>query len=319
MRALVQQRYGGSEVLHLDAAWPCPEPTAGMIRVRILACGANASDWEFITGSPAYARIGGLFRSGQRVLGSDIVGVVDKLGAGVEGFKPGDRVLADTFGRFGGFAEFTVAPAKLWVKVPDDMSATSLAALPQSGTIALQALAQGVQKGQTILINGAGGGTGTLALQLAKSAGLQVTAVDNHHKRALLTKLGADRVLDYAEQDFVTEHYRYDLILDLFGTRSAKQIRQALASPGRYLLVGGEMSALWSVLLDSLTRSPWSPQKCTVFAVDQGPKRLGTLCEHLQHGTLLPVIGEVSTLEDAPAALARMGAGQIPGKLIVTP
>lgn len=319
MQSWVQQRYGGRDALTLVQV-PAPEPQQGEVRVKVLACGANASDWELLTGSPAYARIFGLRKPpARRVLGSDILGVVDKLGPGVTRPALGERVLADTFPRCGGLAQYVVAPAKLWVSVPDALSDGDAAALPQSGTIALTALKGRVGPGVRVLINGAGGGSGTLATQLAKSAGCVVTAIDNAHKGPLLHELGADRVFDYHAVDFTRMPGQYDLILDLFGTRPMTQIKRVLAPGGRYMLVGGRLRALLSAVTSSLIPPQLADRSCGVLAVEQGPDQLAELMRLTVERTLRPQIGETVPLADAADALARMGAGQIAGKLIIVP
>ncbi len=141
------------------------------------------------------------------------------MGSGVNGLAPGDSVLGDIFGTFGGFADYVLAPAKLWVKRPIGLDAVMAATLPQSGTIALTGMGDRVRAGMRVLINGAGGGSGPLALQMAKAAGAEVWAVDNAGKLELLRRLGADHVIDYRAEDFTLRPERFDLVLDLFGTR----------------------------------------------------------------------------------------------------
>jgi len=317
MQAWVQRRYGGIEALSFEEL-ALPEPGAGEVRVKVLACGANASDWELLTGFPFYARIFGLRKPpALRVLGSDIVGVVDKLGPGVHGLGPGQRVLADTHPLCGGFSEYAVAAQESWVAVPDGLDDVQAAALPQSGTIALTAFKGRVRAGTRVLINGAGGGSGTLALQLAKAAGGVVTVVDNATKSALLRELGADRVLDYHALDFTTEHAQYDLILDLFGTRPMVHIKRVLAPGGRYMLVGGWVRTLVAAAASSLVPPRLTDRSCGVLAVRQGPAHLAELMQLTLDRTLRPQIGEVVPLSDAARALERMGTGRIPGKLVV--
>jgi NADPH:quinone reductase-like Zn-dependent oxidoreductase len=181
MKAVLQDRHGGPEYLRLTDL-PVPEPEAGEIRVRVRACAVNLSDWEFLTGSPVYARmVGGVFRPKRPVLGSDIVGVVDKLGPGVTRFRTGERIMGDVVMTRGGFAEFAIVPATQVVPVPESLSDGIAACLPQAGAIAVSGT-EGVGPGTRFLINGAGGGSGTMALQLAKAAGAVVTAVDNAGK-----------------------------------------------------------------------------------------------------------------------------------------
>ena len=234
MRALIQHRYGNEHDLTVEEV-VVPEPGPGEIRVRVEACGANASDWEFVTGRPAYARtVAGLFRPKGRTLGSDVAGIVDAVGDRVTGFGSGDAVLADLFGTFGGFADRVVGPAKLWVKRVAGIDAVVAATLPQSGTIALTGVGDRVRAGMRVLIIGAGGGSGPLALQMAKAAGTEVWAVDNAAKLDLLRRLGADRVIDYRADDFTVLPERFDLVL---------------APGGRYMFVGGPVPVLLNLVI----------------------------------------------------------------------
>ncbi|MEZ5720692.1 MAG: NAD(P)-dependent alcohol dehydrogenase [Paracoccaceae bacterium] len=200
MRALVCSGFGKGENLALEER-PLPEPGPGDIRVRVLACGANASDWEFVTGTPAYGRIARWFMRGD-VLGSDVLGVVDKLGPGCTRFQIGDRVLADTLGTFGGFAEYCVAKEAQWVPVPEAVSDIDAVALPQSGTVALTGVQGRVGPGSKVLVNGAGGGSGPLAIQLAVEAGAEVWGVDTAAKAEVMRAAGAVRTLDFETEDF---------------------------------------------------------------------------------------------------------------------
>lgn len=319
MRALMQHRYGDESGLSVEQV-PVPEPGHGELRVRVEACGANASDWEFVTGRPAYARaVVGLVRPKEQALGSDVAGVVDAVGEGVTGFAEGDLVLGDTFGHFGGFAEKVVAPAKLWVKRAGEVDAPTAAALPQSGTIALVGVGDRVRRGMRVLINGAGGGSGPLALQMAKTAGAEVWAVDNAAKLPLLRRLGADRVLDYRAEDFAALEARFDLVLDLYGTRSARRVRRVLTARGRYLFVGGPVPVLLNIVTVGSLLSLASSRKVGVLFVEQGPARLTELMARVVDGSLTPTIGEVAPLDEAARALGRMGRGEIAGKLVIVP
>ncbi len=319
MRVLVQHRYGDESDLSVEEV-AVPEPNAGEVRVRVEACGANASDWEFVTGRPAYARaVAGLFRPKARTLGSDVAGIVESVGHGVTGLAPGDAVLGDIFETFGGFADQVCAPAKLWVKRTAGLDAVRAATLPQSGTIALTGMGDRVRAGMRVLINGAGGGSGPLALQMAKAKGAEVWAVDNAAKLDFLRQCGADRVLDYRTEDFTLLPERFDLVLDLFGTRNAPRVRRVLAPNGRYMFVGGPVPQLLNLAIVGSLLSVGSDRKAGVLVVHQGPKRLTELMEMVVSGRLKPVVGEVVPLAEAANALGRMGRGEIAGKLVVAP
>lgn len=317
MRALVCHGYGEGENLTLEAR-PMPEPKAGELRVRVEACGANASDWEFTTGRPGYAKISRFFLRGGSVLGSDVVGVVDKLGPGVTGLRIGDRVMADTFGRFGGFAEYCVAKADLWVPVPDGVSDILAAALPQSGTIALTAFRGRLRPGMRVLVNGGGGGSGPLAIQIAKAGGAEVWAVDTAAKAEVMLESGADRVLDFETEDFTTNRDAFDLVLDLWGTRPMRVARRTLKPGGRYMLVGGKLRWVLAAALSMLWARVTS-RKTGILAVHQGPGMLAELATMVADEKLTPVVGEVCALEGAAEALQLMGARKVAGKLVIVP
>ena len=200
MRAVRYERYGGPERLHL-VELPTPAPAPGEVLVRVRAASLNSWDWDLLRGRPVIARIGGLFRPRLPVLGADVAGEVVAVGDGVTAFAVGDRVHGDLSGAgWGGFAEFAVAPVTDLRRIPDGIGFVDAAALPQAGGLALQGLRLArVGAGDHVLVNGAGGGAGTLAVQLARRAGAEVTAVDRADKLDLLTRLGATRAIDLAD------------------------------------------------------------------------------------------------------------------------
>ena len=284
---------------------PVPEPKRGEVRVRVTACGANASDWEFASGRPFYGR---LARLAMRVdvIGSDVVGIVDKVGEGVD-LTPGTRVVADTFERFGGFAPYCVDKAARWVPLPEGIDDVTAAALPQSAAIALTALAD-VPAGARVLVNGGGGGSGPLAIQLAVARGAVVTACDTAAKAGVMTRAGASRVVDYRAED-AFELGPFDRILDLYGTRAPARIRRALAPGGTYRLAGGPTG--------KLIRAALARGGVGVLMVKQGPEAVAEALSLVSGGTWTPVIGDTVPLSDAPEALRRMGRGEMAGKLVI--
>lgn len=287
-----------------------PSVRRGDVRVRVAACGANASDWEFATGRPLYGRLARMAMR-VRVAGSDVAGTVDSVGEGVTHLAPGDRVVADTFESFGGFAQFCVAKAERWVKLPDGMDFTTAAALPQSGAIALTAFDGTLTPGDKVLVNGGGGGAGPLAIQVAKRAGAEVWAVDNAAKQAVMRAAGADRVIDYRETDFTALDTRFDHILDLVATRPLRKVAKSLTPTGSYRLVGGATTLILAGALP--------PNRTGLLMVQQGPTLTARMIDLVDQGAITPHIGEIAALDDAPDALKRMGAGHIPGKLVITP
>ena len=198
MKAVVHDRYGSPDVLRLEDV-PLPSPGPGQVRVRIRATSINLSDWEGLTGSPGYARMGGLRRPARRILGSDIAGVVDEVGEGVTGLRPGDEVYGDNLALMGGFAEFAVAAESSLVRKPAGLTFVEASTIPQAGAIALKGTARAAP-GRRVLVNGAGGGSGTFAIQLAKRLGAHVTGVDNAGKLDFMRSVGADEVVDYRQR-----------------------------------------------------------------------------------------------------------------------
>jgi NADPH:quinone reductase-like Zn-dependent oxidoreductase len=303
MRAVVQQAYGGPDQLRLED-WPDPVAGKGEVLLRVLACRVNLSDWESLTGSPAYARISGPFRSGRRILGSDIVGEV----LSGEGFRVEQRVMADAVMRRGGFAERVALPAALCAPEPEGLDDATAAALPQPGPIAVQ--------GMRVLINGAGGGSGTLALQLAKATGAEVTVVDRGEKLGFLQAMGAEEAIDFHRQDFTAMGRVWDLILDMVATRNAGQIAQALAPGGTYRAVGG---AVRVILPLALTGWMQRGRRIGVLAVKTGAAVTADVAARAIRGELRPVVADVLGLDRVAEALAAVGAGVARGKLVIRP
>ena len=242
MKAVVYDRYGPPGVLRVEDV-PMPTAGAGQVLVRVAATSINLSDWETLLGTPAYSRIGGLRVPRRRILGSDIAGRVEAVGDGVTAFKAGDEVYGDNLGLKGGFAEHAVAPASALAVKPARLSFVEASTIPQAGPIALQGTA-GAGRGSRVLINGAGGGSGVFAVQLAKRLGAHVTGVDSAAKLEFMRSVGVDAAVDYRVHDFTRSGQRYDLILDLVARRSMLAYRRALAKGGRYRCVGGTTRAV---------------------------------------------------------------------------
>lgn len=315
MKAVVRDSYGLPDVLALrEVERPSPGPDDVLVRVH--ACSVNASDWEFLTGSPAYVRMWGPFKPRVRVLGSDIAGRVEAVGESVTQLRVGDEVFGDVMGRWGGFAEFASVPARMLRIKPASLSFEQAAALPQAALVALQGVQGRAAPGKKVLIKGAGGGSGSFAVQIAKALGAEVTAVDSGLKLALLRSLGADHVVDYTQSDFVRAGERYDLILDLVARRPLLRHRPALTARGSYLLVGGSVP----LLLQAATLGPLvslGAQKLGVLVVEQN-QGLEQVVQLIESGRLRPVIERSYPLQQAPAAIAHVGEGRALGKVIVS-
>ena len=317
MKAVVHERYGGPEVLRVENV-PTPSPATGQVLLKVAATSINLSDWEGLRGSPFYARLGGLRAPRRPTLGSDIAGTVESVGHGVTRFQPGDEVYGDNLQLMGGFAEYAVAPESVLARKPVGLTFAEASTIPQAGAIALQGTVR-ASTGRRVLINGAGGGSGSFAIQLAKRAGAHVTGVDNADKLEFMRGLGADEVLDYRRDDFTRDHEPYDLILDLVAHRSVFAYRRALAPGGRYRCVGGSVRALLRVLTIGVTAGLVTGRSLGVLVVRPGP-------EHFQPLTDLCVAGQVGThidrtypLDEVPEALAHVGEGRALGKVVITP
>ena len=316
MRAVVYDRYGPPDVLRVEEI-AVPSPSAKQVLVEVAATSVNLSDWECLRGSPLYARIGGLRAPSHRVLGSDIAGRVAAVGGAVTRFRVGDEVYGDNLGLSGGFAEYAVAPESMLAHKPKGVTFAEASTLPQAGSIALQGTA-GVGQGQRMLVNGAGGGAGTFAIQLAVLAGAHVTGVDNAGKLDYLRALGADEVVDYRVSDF-TRLEPFDLVLDLVAHRSVFAYRRALAPGGRYLCVGGSVPTLLGVATVGAVLGRLTGRRMGVLAVRQGPEQFEPLAERCLAGDLRVHIDRTFELDEVPRALAYVGEGRALGKVVVIP
>jgi len=319
MKAIVYYKYGSPDVLKLEDV-EMPTPTDDEILIRVHAVSVNRSDWEGLIGKPLYARMGGLLKPREHILGSDIAGRVERVGKNNHEFKPGDEVFGEMANYGGGFAEYACARGRILALKPVNMTFETAAAIPQAGVIALQAIrdkAQ-LQPGQKVLINGAGGGAGSFALQLAKLYGAEVTGVDNTGKQDFMRSLGVDHVIDYTREDFTKNGKQYDFILDLIAYRSAFAYARALKSNGTYYAVGGSVATFLQFLLFG----PWirrtSGKKVRLLAVQRNRKDLESITELCQTGKIVPVIDRQYPLSEVPEALRYLGEGRAKGKIVIT-
>jgi NADPH:quinone reductase-like Zn-dependent oxidoreductase len=282
----------------------------------VAATSVNLSDWEGLTGSPMYARIGGLRSPARRTLGSDIAGRVAAVGDGVARLRPGDEVYGDNLALMGGFAEYAVAAESALAPKPPGLTFAEASTIPQAGPIALQGT-EGAAAGRRVLVNGGGGGSGSFAIQLAKRLGAHVTGVDNADKLDFMRSLGADDVLDYRRDDFTRCTPRYDLVLDLVAHRSVFAYRRALAPGGRYRCVGGTVRALLRVLTVGWTAGRLTGRRLGVLVVKPGPASFEPLAQLCLAGKIGIHVDRTFGLEDVAAALAHVGEGRALGKVVV--
>ncbi len=319
MKAIVYTEYGPPDVLHLKEVAK-PTPTDDEVLIKVQAASVNRSDWEGLIGKPLYARIGGLLKPRNHILGSDIAGRVAIAGKNIERFQPGDEVFGDILGRNGGFAEYVCAREKSLTLKPAGMTFEEVAAIPQAAVIALQGIRDKgqVQPGQKVLINGAGGGAGMFAVQLAKLYGAEVTGVDNTGKLDFMRSLGANHVIDYTREDFTKNGGQYDLILDLVAYRSVFAYKRALRPNGRYFAVGGSVAVLLQILLLGSWIGRLTSKKIHVLAVQPNLNDLVHITELYQDGKIVPVIDRQYPLSEVPEALRYLGEGRVKGKVVIT-
>jgi NADPH:quinone reductase-like Zn-dependent oxidoreductase len=318
MKAIVHTRYGSPDVLRFKEV-ERPTPKDNEVLIKVQAVSVNRSDWENLTGSPLYARFGGLLRPRQQILGSDIAGRVEMVGRNVSRFQTGDEVFGDVSFRMGGFAEYACADEKTLALKPASLTFEQVAVIPQGAVIALQGIRDKgqVHVGQKVLINGAGGGAGMFAVQLAKLYGAEVTGVDNTDKLDFVRSLGADHVIDYTREDFTKNGQQYDLILDVVANRSVFAYKRALSSNGSYFAVGGSVSTLFQILL----LGPWirrnSGRKIRILAVQLNLEDLVQVAELCEAGKVFPVIDRRFSLSGVPEALRYLGEGRVKGKVVI--
>lgn len=318
MRAIVFTRYGSPDVLELREV-PKPVPGDGEVLVRVHATSLNDWDVGALDGKSLINRLMfGLLRPkpDRQILGSDIAGTIEAVGPNVTRFKAGEDVFGDLSGRWGGFAEYVCAPQTSLALKPPRMTFEQAAAIPQAAMLAVQGLRDSghVRSGQKVLINGAGGGAGTFAIQLAKLEGAEVTAVDSAEKLEVMRSLGADRVLDYRVEDFTRRGERYDLILDVKTSRSILDCARVLEPGGAYVTMGGEMSRLFQALLLRPFLMRGKQVRVVMLKLN---KDLEYVKELFEAGKLAPVIDGPYPLEETAEAFRRFGAGRHIGKIVI--
>lgn len=317
VKAMVYERYGPPEVLELRDV-DTPVPGDRDLLIRMVAASVNRSDWEGLIGKPLYARMGGLRRPRRPILGSDVAGRVVEVGSAVESFRVGDEVFGDVMYHGGSaFAEYVCVPETApIVHKPGTISFADASTLPQAAVIALQGTSGSVAPGDRVLVNGAGGGAGAFAVQMAKAAGAEVTGVDNALKQEFILSLGADHVLDYAATDYTKIVSGYDLILDLVCERSMFAIRRVVAPGGRYMVVGGSVPALLSAATVGRLLSTGG-RKIGVLMVRPNREDLLRVAWMAATGSLRAVIERTYPLDGVPQALRHLGEGRALGKLVI--
>ena len=321
MKAIVQDRYGPADVLELRDVDP-PEIGDGEVLVRVRAAGVDPGVWHLMTGLPYLVRIFGYgFRAPKNpVRGSDIAGVVERVGRDVTRFRPGDEV----FGACGaGFAELAAATEANLVTKPRDVPFETAAAVPTSAITALQAVRDHgrIRAGQRALVIGAAGGVGSFAVQLAGYFGAEVTGVCSTTKVDLVRSIGAADVIDYTREDFADTGRRWDMIVDTAGNRPLSQLRRALTPDGTLVIVGGERGGRWLAGTDRQLRamvlSRFVGQRLTSFIAAFATEDLELLAGLVADGALVPVVGRTYPLAEAADAIRDLEHGRARGKLVL--
>jgi NADPH:quinone reductase-like Zn-dependent oxidoreductase len=322
MKAIVRHEYGGPDVLEL-AEVDEPAPAEDELVVHVHAASVNPLDWHSVTGTPYLVRLSdGLRRPKDERVGVDFAGTVEAVGPSVTRFRPGDEVFG---GRSGSFAEYVVVREDQAVAVkPTALTFEEAASVPVAAITALQGLRDKgqLQAGQKILINGASGGVGTFAVQIAKTLGAEVTGVCGTRNVDTARSLGADHVVDYTRDDFAGSGQRYDLLLDIAGSRTWPECRRVLADEGRLVVVGGPKTNRWVGPLERMAKlrlaSVGRSQSVVPFLAKLKRDDLETLRELLEAGSVIPVIDRGYELGDVPRALVYLGEGHARGKVVIT-
>lgn len=319
MRAIRYSAYGSPDNLALVETAP-PVPKRNEVLIRVHAASVNSWDWDLLTGTPQ-GRLMGPFKPPHPVLGADVAGRVEAVGPDVTRFRPGDAVFGDISQcGWGGFADYVCAPETVLVLKPDAMSFEAAAAIPQAGLLALQAVRKGdfSVPGRRVLINGAGGGMGSFAIQMARNAGAEVTGVDHASKRDFMHGLGADHVLDCESVDFTRAGGRYDLIVDAVANRSVFAYARCLAPGGVFVMVGGTVGALLQTALLGPLLSLSGSRRLGILMWRPSTDDLEEMKTLFAAGDVVPVIDSVYPLEETAAALRHIGEKRAKGKIVVT-
>src|SRR6267378_3304041 len=321
MKAIVYRCYGSPDVLRFE---DIEKPTAAddQVLVKVHAASVNPLDWHYMRGTPYIVRLDSGFGKPENArLGVDFAGTVEAVGKNVKQFKPGDEVFG---GKFGAFAEYvSVREDRALVLKPATVTFEQAASVPVAAVTALQGLRDKgkIQPGQKVLINGASGGVGTFAVQIAKSFGAEVTGVCSTRNVAMVRSIGADHVIDYTQEDFTKSGQRYDLILDNVGTHSLLEYRRALNPKGIFVMIGSTSPGNWfrflATPIEALVLSPFVSQKFGMILAELNKEDLTILSDLMQSGKVTPVIDRRYKLSEVPAAIQYLEEGHARGKVVI--
>ena len=318
MKAIVYTKYGGAENLQIKELEK-PYPMDNEVLIKNYAVSINDWDFGLLKGDFINRLLNGLLKPKRKILGSDIAGRIEAIGKNVTKFKPGDDVYTDLSGKWGGFAEYSCAPEKGLALKPAGMSYSEAAAIPQAAMLAVQGLIESgnIAVGKKLLINGAGGGVGTFAVQIAKLYGVEITGVDSRNKLDTLVSIGFDHVIDYTREDFTKNGQRYDLILDVKTNRPITAYTRSLNTNGTYVTVGGSIGRL----LQAILMAPWIlmvyKKKIRIVSLKSN-KDLLYINELFESGKFKPVIEGPYKLNEFEEAFKIFGKAEHKGKVVIT-
>jgi len=322
MKTIVYTKYGPPDVLHLEEVEK-PTFNEDQVLVKVHAASINAADWHRLTADIFLIRLMGmgLFKPKNTILGADIAGCVEAVGKNVKGFQPGDAVFGDVFGHGdGSFAEYVPVPESALALKPSNVSFEEAAATPLAAVTALQGLRDEghIQPGQKVLINGASGGVGSFAVQIAKSFGAEVTAVCSTRNVDMVRSLGADHVIDYKKEDFTRNRQQYDLILAVNGYHPISAYKRALTPKGIYVMAGGLSAQMFQSLLLGTLMSESNGRKMTSVSAKTNPKDLAVIKDLLEAGKIVPVIDDCYPLSKTADAFRYFEKVHARGKVVIT-
>lgn len=296
-----------------------PTPKDNEVLVKVRAASVNSWDWDYMKGT-FLIRLSGLLKPIYRILGADIAGIVEKVGKNVKELSHGDEVFGDiSVSGWGGFAEYVCVRENILALKPDSMTFEEAAAIPQAAVLALQGLNHNrqIQPGQKVLINGAGGGVGTFAIQIAKSMGAEVTGVDKTGKMDMMRSLGADHVIDYTKEDFTKSGKHYDFIFDVAAYHSVFDYKRVLNPNGKYVMIGGSTGRIFQIMFLAPLISRFGSKEMGVLMHRPNKKDLNKLKELFEAGKVMPVIDRHYPLSEVAEAFRYFGEGQVIGKLVI--
>lgn len=319
MKAITYYKYGSTANLQLEEV-PKPSPKADEVLIKVYTASINSWDCDLVKGKPYIVRMisGGFIKPNLRILGCDVAGVVEAVGTGVTQFKVGDAVMGDiSESGWGGFAEYTCAKEKYLAIKPDRLTFEQAAAIPQAGGLALEAIRyhKAIQPGDEILINGAGGGVGTMGIQMMKALGAEVTAVDSAEKFDIMKASGADHLIDYKSEDFTKNGKQYNRIIDVVANRSVFEYVRSLKPGGVFGMVGGKMSKI--VQTGFLGPFVGGSKKLGLVAWIPKAEYIYELIKLNEEGKFQPIIDKVFPLEETPHAIQYLTDGKAKGKVVI--